>query len=538
MKKTNLRHTLLILSCVILTALGFTVLNAYSTTTIGLDINTGDITSTGTITGQDLTIEKSDDTTLTIYSNTDSPTENDKLLIIQKGISPTELFSVDEDGDVIIASDLSINNDLAITGNVTLGNPVTTQYGGTGQDWSATTQGNLPYFSGTGTLSNLAPGTTGQFLSQGSDGNPEWNNVVRTVTVVVAAADSSRKEEADYVCTGENDQETIQAAMNSFGDDDYAGTIHLMAGLYNISSPILWPNKYGITLEGEFGRRSDKCPTSSASSKYSGGTTLHLDDGADCSMIVFPATNDHIKYAQMRNIVLIGNKSGQTPGVASHGVEVLGTISDSFFDRVIIMCFEGDGWHIDPPSAGVGTMWHVGISNTWIEHNTNGIFIDGANFTSALTRLILTNMFFMGNDYALRFEHVGSTSGGPQIIGCYSEDPIYIYDANGILFSACDIINTDTTRPTFYTMSGANSRCMITGSNLRAASGQRLFDGTWGGWLIEGNRISGSAGGLIVCNNASSIIRNNQGYITENSGTDTIANGATHKDVTHGLAVT
>jgi len=251
MKNTNklFKHTLLLLSCILLTALGFTILNADSTTTIGLDISTGSITSTGTITSQDLTVQKSDDTTLTVYSNTDTPTADDKLLIIQKGTTPSELFSVDEDGDV------SITNDLAITGNITTGTwqgtPITTQYGGTGSDWSAITQGNLPYFSDTGTLSNLAPGTTGQFLkSQGTGADPAWTNVTRSATFVVAANDSSAlsKQQADYVCDGTDDQVQIQAAIDALPDG--GGKVVLMEGEYNISSEILIQNKTNIVLSG------------------------------------------------------------------------------------------------------------------------------------------------------------------------------------------------------------------------------------------------------------------------------------------------
>ncbi len=50
-----------------------------------------------------------------------------------------------------------------------------TQYGGTGADFSATAQGNILYFSSAGVLSALPPGTSGKFLQTlGAGANPQW----------------------------------------------------------------------------------------------------------------------------------------------------------------------------------------------------------------------------------------------------------------------------------------------------------------------------------------------------------------------------
>jgi len=55
------------------------------------------------------------------------------------------------------------------------GTAIGTQYGGTGQNFSAVTQGSLPYFNGTGTMSTLAPTTAGYLLStNGAGANPTW----------------------------------------------------------------------------------------------------------------------------------------------------------------------------------------------------------------------------------------------------------------------------------------------------------------------------------------------------------------------------
>lgn len=52
---------------------------------------------------------------------------------------------------------------------------IATGYGGTGQDFSATAQGSLPYFGATGTMAALSPGTANRVLqTQGAGANPSW----------------------------------------------------------------------------------------------------------------------------------------------------------------------------------------------------------------------------------------------------------------------------------------------------------------------------------------------------------------------------
>lgn len=74
------------------------------------------------------------------------------------------------------------HTDITQLGTITTGNwnatAIATQYGGTGQDFSAIAQGAIPYFSATGTISTLTAGTSGQILkTQGASANPAWITV-------------------------------------------------------------------------------------------------------------------------------------------------------------------------------------------------------------------------------------------------------------------------------------------------------------------------------------------------------------------------
>lgn len=77
--------------------------------------------------------------------------------------------------------------------------------------------------------------------------NRALDSLSRSATVVVAASDSKHKEAADYVCTGNNDQDTIMEAINSL--PSYGGTVQLLEGNYHNSKSIVIERE-NVTLEG------------------------------------------------------------------------------------------------------------------------------------------------------------------------------------------------------------------------------------------------------------------------------------------------
>lgn len=63
-----------------------------------------------------------------------------------------------------------------LTAGIWHGTPVGTQYGGTGQNWSAKSAGSLPYFLTTGVMDTLAPGSAGQMLQSNGALPPTWTS--------------------------------------------------------------------------------------------------------------------------------------------------------------------------------------------------------------------------------------------------------------------------------------------------------------------------------------------------------------------------
>jgi len=99
------------------------------------------------------------------------------LLQLQSGSTLTNKFVIDSAGNATAAGTV---NGLAILGGTISGGTwngtaIGTQYGGTGQNWASVAQGSIPYFSGTGTMSTLVPGTGGYVLSTNGTGqDPSW----------------------------------------------------------------------------------------------------------------------------------------------------------------------------------------------------------------------------------------------------------------------------------------------------------------------------------------------------------------------------
>lgn len=75
---------------------------------------------------------------------------------------------------------LSVTGNANVTGTFTANtmtptNPLGTQYGGSGQNWSAVAQGAIPFFNGAGTMSTLPANTSGKVLqTQGAGLDPIW----------------------------------------------------------------------------------------------------------------------------------------------------------------------------------------------------------------------------------------------------------------------------------------------------------------------------------------------------------------------------
>jgi len=108
--------------------------------------------------------------------------EVDDLFSILATSSGQSAFTIDQTGfgPLISASTSGIAKfTVDFTGGITNGtwnaNAISSQYGGTGANLGSALQGYIPYFSGTGVMSALAAGSSGQCLiTNGVGSNPTW----------------------------------------------------------------------------------------------------------------------------------------------------------------------------------------------------------------------------------------------------------------------------------------------------------------------------------------------------------------------------
>ena len=134
----------------------------------------------------------------------------------------------------------------------------------------------------------------------------------RAATVVVAASNSRDKSLAKYVCDGSKDQVQIQQAIDEARG--VGGEVVLLAGTYKIDGTIVLAGGY-VKLCGE--------------SLYA---YIKLEDGSNCNMIQIGAPGVTTPYTEICNLILDGNKAGQT--ATCHGIETFGAVNSCTMVRI------------------------------------------------------------------------------------------------------------------------------------------------------------------------------------------------------------
>jgi len=211
----------------------------------------------------------------------------------------------------------------------------------------------------------------------------------RTATIVVAAKDSKNKDMADFTCDGENDNTTIQDAINTLPAS--GGKVLLLEGTYIVSDSITLRNY--ITLEGQ---------------GY--GTTIKIKDGLDANIKVI--NGDNLRYCEVSRIHLDGNKANQTTG-DMYGIYFDVTGYPNLVSKCYVENFRNDGIYIYEAEGGA-------VINCISKNNDGyGIVIDGAD------RHRVVGNFTQGNARGIFLEYAE-----PQVVvsGNFSyEDTIGIY---------------------------------------------------------------------------------------------------------------
>jgi len=197
-----------------------------------------------------------------------------------------------------------------------------------------------------------------------------YQKAIREATVVVAASDSKDKTRADYVCTGSNDQNTINEAIDSLPSG--GGGVLLLDGQYNLSSYISIMKNY-VSLFGQ-----------------GFGTLLYLENGANTSVIRVGDESTTLKGIYIGHLQINGNKANQSTATECDGIYFYGGSSNYITDSLIEWVYTHDNYF-----SGIG-LWYtryVTVANIISDSNDhNGIEINYGEKNMVLSSLLSNNV--------------------------------------------------------------------------------------------------------------------------------------------------
>jgi len=269
---------------------------------------------------------------------------------------------------------------------------------------------------------------------------------------------------------------------------------------------------------------------------------------------------------KVENITVENNLFYKSAGIGV-GVAIHGYAENINFNNNILYAGEGHGIYVYKDDGQTEAPYNVKINDNIIYHTdtstTHAIFINTAKSTAGLVSI-------RGNDITM-----DGTNGGDgiDVTIAYrfdiSHNSIQNPKTNGITFTASTVGSgivafNDITSPGGRGFKATGLvESLITGNMVKDSfsDGFQLVNCTKntvtsnniqdsGGWSITGggtsdynlvvsNTVQGGTSGEINTDlGANSIVRNNLGHVTENSGTSSIDSGTTTKAVAHGLSGT
>lgn len=136
--------------------------------------------------------------------------------------------------------------------------------------------------------------------------------------IVVAAVDSRTDRDADFVCTGTDDQDVIQQAIDLVDAAPGKGVVRLLDGQYVLSATLSIPPGVGLSLIGS-----------------GWGTVLKVADGANAYAITFAGPGE--TRARFAHFKIDGNLFNQTGG---GGINAAGAVECVFQHLHVSSCYQ------------------------------------------------------------------------------------------------------------------------------------------------------------------------------------------------------
>jgi len=382
------------------------------------------------------------------------------------------------------------------------------------------TQGDILYRNAT-TWERLAAGTSGYFLkTQGASANPTWDAAPTdptSATLVIAASDSNDTSRADYVADGTDDQVQIQAAIDALPAG--GGKVVLLEGTYYLTeggTEPQWGFSYGVGIDKPIRLEG------------SGTAVLTVPNNVTKSasgieLLAILSTED----VTIDGIIFNGNASNQSSGKV-YGIYLYNTTRANVINNEI---YDTNGYAVQIDALTTETI----VTNNFIHDTltTSGHAITAHN--GGASSIIANNILDTIGGYGLFVDSVTDVD----IVGNYVENPligIAVTDsASRVVAIGNTVIGSNGMSQALLLSSGCDGNVIVGNLFDGHTQYQGELDVDSDNNIITNNRIVDTT---LDNSGSGNVIRNNVGFVTENSGTATVANGQTIIDVTHGLSVT
>ena len=284
--------------------------------------------------------------------------------------------------------------------------------------------------------------------------NSRWRTQSHAATIVVAAATSTNRWKADYICDGTDDHVEIQAAINALPSN--GGLVHLQEGIYNIGANIVPVSN--LILEGE-----------------GWATTLKRQATSFTDPIIRMVTGgSSVENVVIRDMEILGIKDQFGADVVQAAVYCsAGDFSNIWFDNLYIHNTQQYGIFFN----GLGNVGsNIRITNCRITDtgNSTSSKIGPAIMVQKIDNILIQGNF-IDNTYNLAFGaiDVNSSSSNAKIIGNHisntdaSGQTIYVeVNVEGVTIIGNTTENNGSAGIALYPCAGTYAKKIIIANNI------------------------------------------------------------------------
>lgn len=335
-------------------------------------------------------------------------------------------------------------------------------------------------------------------LNKIKEGIPAPAKPISTATIVVSASDSKNKANADFACTGTNDDVTVQNAISALPAT--GGKVVLLDGTYNVGSKITVPSN--VTIEGQ-----------------GNSTILKIQPNSSTLTAVFGISA--VSDITFKNFKIDGNKANNT-GTSQKGF-TLPTLTNSKILNVTVTNLSAEGIYMY--NASNNNL----INGCTINGCAKGIALLGTPTTALTGNIITDNNIQACTGHGIYAQYIDKNIISSNVSSKHtnSGSGIYLQYSN-----YNDITSNQTTSNSQYGITIANG----TGTT---ANYNTINSNTVQGNTLEGIYVNGISGAVIfgTALNGNVVQGNYIGISVGYADKSAISGNITNGNSGHGIAI-